>query len=71
MPFSTDFFVFKALALALGVAGASFFVFGSIFMKRQRLTLNCNLQYRREIETHNNTRGFLGLQLKLSRNVRV
>ena len=36
MPFNTAFLAFKAFALAsaLGGAGASFFAFGAIFMKR-------------------------------------
>ena len=39
MPFNTAFLAFKAFALAyaLGGAGASFFTFGAIFVKKARL----------------------------------
>ena len=41
-PFNTAFLAF-ALVSALRGAGASFFAFGTIFRKRQQLTLNCVL----------------------------
>ena len=42
-PSNTSFFVFKAfiLALGLGGAGASFFTFGDIFIKKKQLKMNC------------------------------
>ena len=45
--FQYPFFVFKAfiLALALGGAGASFFTFGDIFIKKKKNQLKMNCMY--------------------------